>query len=136
MSKDGELRECRPIRSSPIVYAPTTLPNTAPQLTYHLQRRPRQTLRATRALFSSYLRIRTLATSVTSPELQQSRSELLATLQTLSNDLADLVDSVQAVEHDPYRFGLDVDESSTPAALCTRCWGRGGKHAERTGGDG
>jgi member of the syntaxin family of t-SNAREs len=68
------------------------------------------TLRTTRPLFSSYLRIRTLATSATSPELQQSRSELLATLENLSTDLADLVDSVQAVEHDPYRFGLDVDE--------------------------
>ena len=61
-------------------------------------------------MFSSYLRIRTLATSATSPELQQSRSELLTTLQTLSTDLVDLVDSVQAVEHDPYRFGLDVEE--------------------------
>jgi hypothetical protein len=68
------------------------------------------TLRTTRSLFSSYLRIRSLATSATSPELQQSRSELLATLENLSTDLADLVDSVQAVEHDPYRFGLDVDE--------------------------
>lgn len=68
------------------------------------------TLRTTRALFSSYLRIRTIAPSASSPELQQSRSELLATLETLSTDLADLVDSVQAVEHDPYRFGLDVDE--------------------------
>ena len=70
------------------------------------------TLQTTRPLFSSYLRIRTLATSATSPELQQSRTELVSTLQTLSTDLADLVDSVQAVEHDPYRFGLDATEVS------------------------
>ena len=70
------------------------------------------TLRTTRPLFSSYLRIRTLATSATSVELQQSRSELLSTLKTLSTDLADLVDSVRAVEHDPYRYGLDVEEVS------------------------
>ena len=68
------------------------------------------TLRTTRSLFSSYLRIRSLTTSAASPELQQSRSELLATLGNISSDLADLVDSVQAVEHDPYRFGLNVDE--------------------------
>ncbi len=68
------------------------------------------TLQQTRPLFSSYLRIRTLATSATSPELLQSRSELLSTLSTLSADLADLVEAVNAVEHDPYRFGLDVVE--------------------------
>ncbi|ERF74057.1 hypothetical protein EPUS_03872 [Endocarpon pusillum Z07020] len=68
------------------------------------------TLQQTRPLFSSYLRIRTLATSATSPELLQSRSELLSTLSTLSADLADLIDAVNAVEHDPYRFGLDVVE--------------------------
>ena len=63
-----------------------------------------------RPLFSSYLRIRTLATSPSSPELQQARAELLSTLETLSADLADLVDSVQAVEGDPYRYGLDIAE--------------------------
>jgi member of the syntaxin family of t-SNAREs len=68
------------------------------------------TLQQTRPLFSSYLRIRTLATSPTSPELVQSRTELLSTLSTLSSDLSDLVDSVNAVESDPYRFGLDVAE--------------------------
>ncbi|KIW92547.1 uncharacterized protein Z519_06394 [Cladophialophora bantiana CBS 173.52] len=68
------------------------------------------TLQSTRHLFSSYLRIRTLSTSATSPELQQSRAELRSNLETLVADLADLLDSVKAVESDPYRFGLDVAE--------------------------
>ncbi|KIW12028.1 hypothetical protein PV08_09302 [Exophiala spinifera] len=68
------------------------------------------TLQTTRHLFSSYLRIRTLTTSATSPELQQSRAELRSNLETLSTDLADLLESVSAVESDPYRFGLDVAE--------------------------
>ena len=68
------------------------------------------TLQQTRHLFSSYLRIRTLSTSATSPELQQSRAELRANLETLTTDLADLLESVSAVESDPYRFGLDVAE--------------------------
>ena len=68
------------------------------------------TLQQTRHLFSSYLRIRTLSTSATSPELQQSRAELRTNLETLTTDLADLLESVSAVESDPYRFGLDVAE--------------------------
>jgi len=70
------------------------------------------TLTSARSLFSSYLRIRALAPSPTSPELQQSRSELLSNLDTLAVDLPDLADSVRAVEDDPYRFGLDLDEVS------------------------
>ncbi len=68
------------------------------------------TLQATRHLFSSYLRIRTLSTSATSPELQQSRADLRSNLETLTSDLADLLEAVSAVESDPYRFGLDVAE--------------------------
>ncbi|KAK5033230.1 hypothetical protein LTS07_003531 [Exophiala sideris] len=68
------------------------------------------TLQTTRHVFSSYLRIRTLSTSATSPELQQSRAELRSNLETLTGDLADLLESVSAVESDPYRFGLDVAE--------------------------
>jgi hypothetical protein len=68
------------------------------------------TLSSTRHLFSSYLRIRTLSPSPTSPELIQSRSDLESNLQILTADLADLLDSVQAVESDPYSFGLDVAE--------------------------
>ncbi|EXJ91533.1 syntaxin-t-SNAREs protein [Capronia epimyces CBS 606.96] len=68
------------------------------------------TLQSTRHLFSSYLRIRTLSTSATSPELRQSHADLQANLETLTTDLADLLESVSAAESDPYRFGLDVAE--------------------------
>ncbi|KAI9803781.1 MAG: hypothetical protein M1825_001661 [Sarcosagium campestre] len=67
-------------------------------------------LNTTRPLFSSYLRIRSLASSPTSPELTQARSELESSLQDLTADLKDLVESVRAIEHDPYRFGLELDE--------------------------
>ncbi|KAI4207762.1 MAG: hypothetical protein LQ348_000458 [Seirophora lacunosa] len=68
------------------------------------------TLNTTRSLFSSYLRIRSLAASASSPELAQARSELEANLHDLSSDLQDLIDSVKAVEGDPFRYGLDIDE--------------------------
>ena len=68
------------------------------------------TLKTTRSLFSSYLRIRSLASSASSPELSQARGELESTVQDLSTDLQDLVDSVRAVEGDPFRYGLDIDE--------------------------
>ncbi|KAI9777478.1 MAG: hypothetical protein M1839_008890 [Geoglossum umbratile] len=67
-------------------------------------------LSTTRPLFASYLRIRSLASSPTSPELVQSRKELESTLQDLSSDLRDLVESVRAIEHDPYRYGIEIDE--------------------------
>ncbi|KAH8434512.1 SNARE domain protein [Aspergillus melleus] len=68
------------------------------------------TLQTSRPLFSSYLRIRSLAKSPTNPELQQSRSELETTLTDLSADLDDLVESVRAIEQDPYRYGLELEE--------------------------
>ncbi|MCJ1299202.1 hypothetical protein MMC08_001994 [Hypocenomyce scalaris] len=68
------------------------------------------TLNTTRPLFASYLRIRSLASSPTSHELIQARKELESTLQELSSDLQDLVESVKAVEGDPFRYGLDIDE--------------------------
>jgi chromosome segregation ATPase len=67
-------------------------------------------LNTTRPLFASYLRIRSSASSADSPELREARSELEQTLQDLTSDLQDLIESVQAVEHDPYRFGLEIDE--------------------------
>ncbi|RDW93059.1 SNARE domain protein [Aspergillus mulundensis] len=70
------------------------------------------TLGTTRPLFSSYLRIRSLAKSPSNPELQQARSELETTLTDLTADLDDLVESVRAVEQDPYRFGLEIEEVS------------------------
>jgi len=69
-------------------------------------------LQQCRPLLSSYLRIRSSASSATSPELVEARQELEGTLTDLSSDLKDLVDSVRAVEGDPYRYGLDIDEVS------------------------
>jgi t-SNARE syntaxin family protein len=67
-------------------------------------------LNTSRPLFQSYLRIRSSALSASSPELREARAELEQTLRDLRQDLEDLVDSVRAVEHDPYRFGLEIDE--------------------------
>ncbi|KAF2163497.1 hypothetical protein M409DRAFT_26108 [Zasmidium cellare ATCC 36951] len=69
-------------------------------------------LQQTRPLLSSYLRIRSSASSSTSPELVEARQELQSNLTDLSADLQDLVDSVKAVEGDPYKYGLDVAEVS------------------------
>ena len=38
------------------------------------------------------------------------RHELSAQLTTLAEDLADLVASVQAVQSDPYKYGLEIEE--------------------------
>ena len=65
-----------------------------------------------RSLFSSYLRIRSLTTTPTSPELASARSDLEGALSSLAEDLADLVDSVQAIESNPAGFGISKDEVS------------------------
>ncbi|KAL8799713.1 MAG: hypothetical protein Q9182_005691 [Xanthomendoza sp. 2 TL-2023] len=70
------------------------------------------TLNTTRSLYSSYIRIRSLASSASSPELAQARNELETTLQDLTSDLQDLVDSVRAIESDPFRYGVDISEVS------------------------
>lgn len=71
-------------------------------------------LQSTRHLFSSYLRIRSLSASkprgTPSAELLQSQTELTENLETLTADIADLLESIRAIEADPYRFGLDVSE--------------------------
>ncbi|WYZ38670.1 hypothetical protein EsH8_III_000584 [Colletotrichum jinshuiense] len=67
-------------------------------------------LDSTRPLFTSYLRIRSLSTSPTSPELASARSDLESALASLAEDLADLVESVKAVESDPSAFGLSASE--------------------------
>ncbi|KAI8292119.1 Syntaxin-6 [Colletotrichum sp. SAR11_57] len=67
-------------------------------------------LDSTRPLFTSYLRIRSLSTSPTSPELASARSDLESALESLAEDLADLVESVKAVESDPASFGLSASE--------------------------
>lgn len=67
-------------------------------------------LNSARPLFASYLRIRSLTTTANSPELASARSDLESALATLAEDLADLVESVKAVESDPAAFGLDRAE--------------------------
>ena len=71
-------------------------------------------LNSTRALFTSYLRIRSLSTTTgkPSPELASAHKELSASLTTLAEDLADLVESVKAVQDDPYKYGLEIEEVS------------------------
>ncbi|KAF7545577.1 hypothetical protein G7Z17_g9072 [Cylindrodendrum hubeiense] len=65
---------------------------------------------STRPLFASYLRIRSLSTTASSPELASARSDLESALAALADDLADLVASVQAVESNPAQFGLSAHE--------------------------
>jgi t-SNARE syntaxin family protein len=74
-------------------------------------------LETTRPLFASYIRIRSSASSPSSPELADARTELESALTDLGADLRDLVDSVAAVEHDPYRYGLEIDEVERRRAL-------------------
>lgn len=64
----------------------------------------------TRPLFTSYLRIRSLSTTTTSPELRSARHDLETALSTLAEDLADLIASVQAVEDNAAAFGLSQHE--------------------------
>jgi len=67
-------------------------------------------LTLTRPLFTSYLRIRSLNPTPTNPELTSARAELTQALTSLADDLADLVASVHAVQSDPYRYGLEIEE--------------------------
>lgn len=67
-------------------------------------------LNSARPLFSSFLRIRSSASSSTSPELVEARIELQSVLKDLQVDLEDLVETVKAVELDPYSFGLEIEE--------------------------
>ncbi|KAH7412380.1 t-SNARE [Cadophora sp. MPI-SDFR-AT-0126] len=69
-------------------------------------------LSTTRPLFTSYLRIRSLPTSSStpSPELLSAQADLTSALSSLAEDLADLIESVKAVQSDPYRFGLEIEE--------------------------
>ncbi|EFW99449.1 snare domain containing protein [Grosmannia clavigera kw1407] len=67
-------------------------------------------LTSVRPLFASYLRIQSLTTAGTSPELSSARADLDIALAALAEDLADLVASVRAVEGDPTHYGLDANE--------------------------
>jgi methyl-accepting chemotaxis protein len=74
-------------------------------------------LNSSRPLFSSYLRIRSSAPSANSPELIESRAELESVIRDLTADLADLIESVKAVESDPYSYGIDIEEVQRRRAL-------------------
>jgi len=67
-------------------------------------------LDTTRPVFQSYIRIRSHASTPNNPELRDAREELESNLKDLSTDLQDLVDTVKAVEKDPYRYGLEIEE--------------------------
>ncbi|KAI0403235.1 SNARE domain-containing protein [Xylaria palmicola] len=70
-------------------------------------------MQSARPLFASYLRIRSLsATPAQSPEVASARADLESALSTLAEDLADLVESVRAVEADPSHYGLSAHELS------------------------
>ncbi|KAI5290544.1 t-SNARE [Ascosphaera aggregata] len=63
-----------------------------------------------RSLVASHNRIRSIAKSPSNPELNQSRAELNTTLSDLEADFEDLSQSVRVIEHDPYRYGIELDE--------------------------
>lgn len=67
-------------------------------------------LSSARPLFASYLRIRSLASAASSPELASARADLEAALSALAEDLSDLVASVAAVESSPAAYGLSAEE--------------------------
>ncbi|KAM3560023.1 hypothetical protein ARSEF4850_003853 [Beauveria asiatica] len=67
-------------------------------------------LSSARPLFASYLRIRSLASTASSPELASARADLEAALSALAEDLSDLVASVAAVESSPAAYGLSAEE--------------------------
>ncbi|QUC22701.1 uncharacterized protein UV8b_06942 [Ustilaginoidea virens] len=69
-------------------------------------------LASTRPLFASFLRIRSLAASPSSPELASARADLEAALAALADDLADLAASVHAVESTPAHYGVSAAELS------------------------
>ncbi|RCI16961.1 hypothetical protein L249_2061 [Ophiocordyceps polyrhachis-furcata BCC 54312] len=69
-------------------------------------------LSSTRPLFASYLRIRSLSSTTTSPELASARNDLENALKTLAEDLTDLELSVRAAESNPSQYGLSADEVS------------------------
>lgn len=68
----------------------------------------------TRSLYTSYLRIVSLSATrpPTSPEALSALSDVETSLSTLSDDLADLREAVEATQADPYKFGLEIEEVS------------------------
>ncbi|KAI6249347.1 t-SNARE affecting a late Golgi compartment protein [Erysiphe necator] len=75
-------------------------------------------LQHTRPLFTSYKRIRSFATSPNNPELSATKSELSVAIESLSEDLSDLNASVKAVQSDPYKYGLEIEEVVRRKKFC------------------
>ncbi|KAG6298211.1 hypothetical protein E4U09_001025 [Claviceps aff. purpurea] len=71
-------------------------------------------LSSTRPLFTSYLRIRSLSTDPSSPELASALTDLETSLASLDEDLSDLDASVQAIQANPTQYGV------SPAELARR----------------
>jgi member of the syntaxin family of t-SNAREs len=69
------------------------------------------------------LRIRSLSTTSTSPELASARSDLESALDTLAEDLADLTEAVKAVESNPAQYGLSASELTRRQRLVTEVGG-------------
>lgn len=67
-------------------------------------------LQQTRPIFSSYVRIRSLTSAPSNPELAAARADLEAALGSLGEDLEDLRAAVQAVESSPAQYGLSAAE--------------------------
>ncbi|OAA39947.1 t-SNARE [Metarhizium rileyi] len=89
----------------------------------HVQQDVLGQLQLTRPLFASYLRIRSLTTAPSSPELASARTDLEAALSTLAEDLSDLVASVQAIESNPYQYGISATEISRRKRLVSEVGG-------------
>ncbi|KAG6112405.1 hypothetical protein E4U14_002089 [Claviceps sp. LM454 group G7] len=67
-------------------------------------------LSSTRPLFASYLRIRSLSTDPSSPELSSALTDLETSLASLEEDLSDLDASVQAIQANPTQYGVSSAE--------------------------
>ncbi|KHO01491.1 t-SNARE [Metarhizium album ARSEF 1941] len=89
----------------------------------HVQQDVLAQIQSTRPLFASYLRIRSLTTTPSSPELASARKDLEAALSTLAEDLADLVASVQAIESNPSQYGISSAEVSRRKRLVSEVGG-------------
>ncbi|KAG9245944.1 syntaxin 6 [Calycina marina] len=80
-------------------------------------------LTTTRPLFTSYLRIFSLQSTssstskLPSPELISAKQELEDALEILAEDLADLQQAILAVQKDPYKYGLEIEEVSRRKAM-------------------
>lgn len=77
-------------------------------------------LNQVRPLFASFLRIRSLSASATNPELLSAHTELTSALHLLNDDLNDLTESISAIQADPYKYGLEIEEVSRRSRFITQ----------------